>query len=38
MEEALSDLNKAVELSGGRGKAGEQALCQRGIIDRAFTG
>ncbi|CAI8037346.1 Tetratricopeptide repeat protein 36 [Geodia barretti] len=34
MEEALSDLNKAVELSGGRGKAGEQALCQRGIIWR----
>ena len=34
VEEALSDLNRAIELSGGRGKAAEQALTQRGIIWR----
>jgi tetratricopeptide (TPR) repeat protein len=34
VEEALSDLNRAIELSGGRGKATEQALTQRGIIWR----
>ena len=34
MEEALADLHKAVDLSGGRGRAAEQALCQRGIIWR----
>ena len=33
-EDALTDLNRAVELSGGRGKAAEQALTQRGIIWR----
>lgn len=31
---AMVDLDRAVELSGGRGKAGEQALVQRGIIWR----
>ncbi|KAF7403088.1 hypothetical protein HZH66_005355 [Vespula vulgaris] len=32
--EALEDLNMAVELSQGKGKAGIQALCQRGILYR----
>ena len=34
MDEALADLNKAIELSGGRGKAAELAFTQRGIIWR----
>ena len=29
---ALDDLNKAIVLSFGKGKAGSQALCQRGLI------
>ncbi|XP_014475872.1 PREDICTED: tetratricopeptide repeat protein 36 homolog [Dinoponera quadriceps] len=33
-EEALKDLHLAVELSGGKGKAGVQALCQRGALYR----
>jgi len=32
--EALKDLHKAVELSKGKGKAGIQALCQRGALYR----
>ncbi len=32
VELALQDLNIAVELSGGRGKAAEQALNQRALI------
>ncbi|XP_001605177.1 tetratricopeptide repeat protein 36 [Nasonia vitripennis] len=32
--EALADLNLAVEYSGGRGKAGVQALCQRAALYR----
>uniref|UniRef100_H2Z4S6 Tetratricopeptide repeat protein 36 n=1 Tax=Ciona savignyi TaxID=51511 RepID=H2Z4S6_CIOSA len=31
---ALDDLNKAIELSKGRGKAGELALVQRGMIKK----
>ncbi|XP_066595814.1 tetratricopeptide repeat protein 36 [Prorops nasuta] len=31
-EEALEDLNMAVKLSEGKGKAGIQALCQRGLL------
>ena len=34
VDEALSDLNKAIDLSGGRGKVAEQAHTQRGIIWR----
>lgn len=34
VELAMLDLNRAIELSGGRGKAGEQAFVQRGIIWR----
>ena len=33
-EEALTDLNKAIQLSEGRGRAAQQALAQRGIIWR----
>ncbi|XP_012536507.1 tetratricopeptide repeat protein 36 [Monomorium pharaonis] len=33
-EEALKDLHLAVELSGGKGRAGVQALCQRGALYR----
>ena len=33
-DEAMADLDIAIELSGGRGKAAEQALTQRGIIWR----
>ncbi|XP_020281771.1 tetratricopeptide repeat protein 36 homolog isoform X2 [Pseudomyrmex gracilis] len=33
-EEALEDLNLAVELSKGNGKVGVQALCQRGALYR----
>lgn len=33
-EEALKDLHLAVELSEGKGKAGVQALCQRGALYR----
>ena len=32
--EALEDLNKAIELSGGEGRAGSSALCQRAVIHR----
>ncbi|XP_067826996.1 tetratricopeptide repeat protein 36 [Heptranchias perlo] len=32
--EALNDLNKAVELSGGQGRTASQALVQRGLIYR----
>lgn len=32
--EALKDLNLAVELSEGKGRAGVQALCQRGALYR----
>lgn len=32
--DALKDLNLAVDLSKGRGKAGIQALCQRGVLHR----
>ncbi|KAL2720900.1 tetratricopeptide repeat protein 36 [Vespula squamosa] len=32
--EALEDLHKAVKFSQGKGKAGIQALCQRGILYR----
>ena len=32
VESALQDLDVAVELSGGRGKAAEQAFTQRGLI------
>ncbi|XP_011169453.1 tetratricopeptide repeat protein 36 [Solenopsis invicta] len=35
-EEALKDLHLAVELSGGKGKAGIQALCQRGALYRSM--
>ncbi|KAF0294670.1 Tetratricopeptide repeat protein 36 [Amphibalanus amphitrite] len=31
-DDALSDADRAVELSGGRGLAGRQALCQRGQL------
>ncbi|PSN38372.1 Tetratricopeptide repeat protein 36 [Blattella germanica] len=31
---AMRDLNKAVNISGGKGRSGCQALCQRGIIHR----
>ncbi|XP_011863579.1 PREDICTED: tetratricopeptide repeat protein 36 homolog [Vollenhovia emeryi] len=34
VEEALKDLHLAVELSEGKGKAGTQALCQRGALYR----
>ncbi len=34
VELALQDLNIAVELSGGRGRAAEQAFTQRGLIHR----
>ena len=34
VELAMVDLERAIELSGGRGKAGEQAFVQRGIIWR----
>lgn len=30
--EAKIDLNNAINLSGGKGRAGCQALCQRGLI------
>lgn len=33
-DEALTDLNKAIELSGGEGRAGSAALCQRGVLYR----
>nr|XP_012228430.1 PREDICTED: tetratricopeptide repeat protein 36 homolog isoform X1 [Linepithema humile] len=33
-EEALKDLHKAVDLSKGKGRAGIQALCQRGALYR----
>ena len=33
-DEALEDLNKAIELSKGEGRAGSAALCQRGVIHR----
>ena len=32
MDEALSDLNTAITLSRGKGKAAEQAYTQRGLI------
>lgn len=31
---SLRDLNSAIELSGGRGLAAEQACCQRGLLYR----
>ena len=34
VELALADLNMAIQLSGGRGKAAQQALTQRGLIHR----
>ncbi|XP_015515332.2 tetratricopeptide repeat protein 36 [Neodiprion lecontei] len=33
-EDAMKDLNLALKLSNGRGKAGNRALCQRGILLR----
>ena len=33
-DEALLDLNKAIELSKGGGRAGSAALCQRGVLYR----
>jgi len=33
-DSALKDLNKAIELSEGKGKAGTSALCQRGVLHR----
>merc|ERR1711874_548834 len=33
-DEALKDLNKAIELSKGEGRAGSSALCQRGVLYR----
>ena len=33
-DEALLDLNKAIELSKGEGRAGSAALCQRGVLYR----
>merc|ERR1719481_838256 len=33
-DSALKDLNKAIELSAGKGKAGTSALCQRGVLHR----
>ncbi|XP_024941825.1 tetratricopeptide repeat protein 36 isoform X3 [Cephus cinctus] len=35
-DEAMNDLNLAVELSGGKGKAGIRALCQRAALHRSF--
>ena len=35
--EALKDLNKAIELSKGEGRAGSSALCQRGILHRRVS-
>ena len=32
--EAVDDLNKAIELSQGKGQAGSAALCQRGVLYR----
>ena len=32
--EALEDLNKAIQLSKGEGRAGSAALCQRGVLYR----
>lgn len=32
VDKALLDLNKAIKLSGGQGKAAEQAYTQRGLI------
>ncbi|XP_063228153.1 tetratricopeptide repeat protein 36 isoform X1 [Bacillus rossius redtenbacheri] len=34
IEGALADLDRAVSLSGGAGRTGRQALCQRGIVHR----
>ncbi|XP_008548836.1 tetratricopeptide repeat protein 36 [Microplitis demolitor] len=34
VDEALKDLDQAVTMSGGRGKAGTKALCQRGLLHR----
>ena len=31
-EEAMDDLNKAIDLSGGKGRAGVNALCQRALL------
>jgi hypothetical protein len=31
---AIADLNEAITLSGGQGRSGCQALCQRGIMNR----
>lgn len=31
---AVADLNEAIHLSGGQGRSGCQALCQRGIMNR----
>jgi hypothetical protein len=31
---AVADLNEAVSVSGGQGRSGCQALCQRGILNR----
>ena len=33
-DEALKDLNKAIGLSNGEGRAGSAALCQRGVLYR----
>lgn len=32
--DAISDLNRAIELTKGQGKTGCQALCQRGLLYR----
>ena len=32
--EALQDLDRAIELSKGEGRAGSSALCQRGVLYR----
>jgi len=36
LPEALRDLDLAVELSEAKGKAGVQALCQRGVLYRSM--
>ena len=33
-DQALEDLNKAIQLSKGEGRAGSAALCQRGVLYR----
>ena len=35
--EALQDLDRAIELSKGEGRAGSSALCQRGVLYRKVS-